>query len=79
MRSPLSNAPSLIVVRSHCIGLNVDPFFKQGWNSPENAELRKANDIPKVASVFSQRARPSPTEMIRFLNEYRDRFGVELM
>ncbi|MBN9225469.1 MULTISPECIES: IS3 family transposase [unclassified Microbacterium] len=46
----------------------------------ENAELRKANEILKAASVFfAKGARPPLTEMIRFINEYRDRFGVELI
>ncbi|WP_438352323.1 IS3 family transposase [Microbacterium sp. CJ88] len=46
----------------------------------ENAELRKANEILKAASVFfAKGARPPLTEMIRFINEHRDRFGVELI
>ncbi|WP_448811955.1 IS3 family transposase [Agromyces bauzanensis] len=46
----------------------------------ENAELRKANEILKAASVFfRQGARPPLTEMIRFIDEYRERFGVELI
>ncbi|WP_438354240.1 IS3 family transposase [Microbacterium sp. CJ88] len=46
----------------------------------ENAELRKANEILKAASVFFREgARPPLTEMIRFINEHRDRFGVELI
>ncbi|MFW7414261.1 IS3 family transposase [Demequina sp. SO4-18] len=44
----------------------------------ENAELRKANEILKAASVFfRQGARPALTEMIRFIDEHKDRFGVE--
>ncbi|WP_394279131.1 IS3 family transposase [Microbacterium sp.] len=46
----------------------------------EVAELRKANEILKAASVFfAKGARPPLTEMIRFINEHRDRFGVELI
>ncbi|MEV7767601.1 IS3 family transposase [Microbacterium sp. NPDC086615] len=46
----------------------------------ENAELRKANEILKAASVFfAKGARPPLTEMIRFINEHRDRYGVELI
>ncbi|QKJ18054.1 IS3 family transposase [Microbacterium hominis] len=46
----------------------------------ENAELRKANEILKAASVFfAKGARPPLTEMIRFIDEHRDRFGVELI
>ncbi|WP_419672758.1 IS3 family transposase [Agromyces seonyuensis] len=46
----------------------------------EVAELRKANEILKAASVFfRQGARPPLDEMIRFIDEHRDRFGVELI
>ncbi len=47
----------------------------------EVAELRKANEILKAASVFFREgARPALTEMIRFIDEYRGRFGgVELI
>ncbi|MWB97574.1 IS3 family transposase [Agromyces sp. MMS17-SY077] len=46
----------------------------------EVAELRKANEILKAASVFfAKGARPPLDEMIRFIDEHRDRFGVELI
>ncbi|WP_448004486.1 IS3 family transposase [Agromyces bauzanensis] len=46
----------------------------------EVAELRKANEVLKAASVFfAKGARPTLDEMIRFIDEYRDRFGVELI
>ncbi|WP_156160818.1 IS3 family transposase [Demequina maris] len=46
----------------------------------ENAELRKANEILKAASVFfCEGARPPLTDMIRFIDEHRDQFGVELI
>ncbi|AZH78996.1 IS3 family transposase [Microbacterium sp. Y-01] len=46
----------------------------------EVSELRKANEILKAASVFfAKGARPPLTEMIQFINEHRDRFGVELI
>ncbi|HWB38078.1 MAG TPA: IS3 family transposase [Rugosimonospora sp.] len=44
----------------------------------ENAELRRANEILKAASAFfRRRARPPRHEMIRFVDEHKDRFGVE--
>ncbi|HEU4422786.1 MAG TPA: IS3 family transposase [Pilimelia sp.] len=43
----------------------------------ENAELRRANEILKAASVFRRGARPPRAEMIRFVDEHKDRFGVE--
>ncbi|WTA16324.1 IS3 family transposase [Nocardioides sp. NBC_00850] len=44
----------------------------------ENAELRRANEILKSASVFfAKGTRPSHDEMIRFIDEHRDQFGVE--
>ncbi|WP_298037280.1 IS3 family transposase [uncultured Microbacterium sp.] len=46
----------------------------------EVSELRKANEILKAASIFfAKGARPPLDEMIRFINEHRDRFGVELI
>nr|WP_179658480.1 IS3 family transposase [Nocardioides panzhihuensis] len=44
----------------------------------ENAELRRANEILKSASVFfAKGARPSHDEVIRYIDEHRDQFGVE--
>ena len=44
----------------------------------ENAELKRANEILKAATrVFRRGARPPRAEMIRFVDEHRDRFGVE--
>jgi transposase len=43
----------------------------------ENYELRRANEILKSASVFRQGARPRPTEVSAFIDQYRERFGVE--
>jgi len=46
----------------------------------ENAELRKANEILNAASVSFAKELDRPlTEMVRFINEHRDRFGVELI
>ncbi|WP_449528529.1 IS3 family transposase [Galactobacter valiniphilus] len=46
----------------------------------ENAELRKANEILRAASVFfAKGARPPLDEMIRFIDMHRDQFGVELI
>ncbi|HWV27916.1 MAG TPA: IS3 family transposase [Aeromicrobium sp.] len=46
----------------------------------EVAELRKANEVLKAASVFfAKGARPAHDEMIRFIDEHRDQFGVELI
>ncbi|MFC6236068.1 IS3 family transposase, partial [Leucobacter soli] len=46
----------------------------------EVAELRKANEILKAASIFfAKGARPPLDEMIRFIDENRDQFGVELI
>ena len=44
----------------------------------ENFELRRANEILKAAvGVFRDRARRRPTEVTAFIDEHRDRFGVE--
>ncbi|MGW9587351.1 IS3 family transposase [Microbacterium sp. NPDC055455] len=44
------------------------------------AELEKANEILRSASVFSRdRARPPLVEMIAFVDKMRDRLGVELV
>lgn len=44
----------------------------------ENFELRGANEILKSASVFfCQGARPRPTEVSRYVDKHRGRFGVE--
>ncbi|MGV3246269.1 IS3 family transposase [Rothia sp. 11254D007BW] len=44
----------------------------------ENAELRRANEILKTASgFFRSRARGTGPMMIRFINTYKDLFGVE--
>jgi len=44
------------------------------------AELEKANEILRSASVFFRdRARPPLVEMIAFVDKMRDRFGVELV
>ena len=40
-------------------------------------ELRRANEILKAASVFCDRARRRPSEVSRFSDEHRGRFGVE--
>ncbi|WP_416182937.1 IS3 family transposase [Microbacterium invictum] len=61
-------------------GLTTDAAAEIKRLQKENAELRKANEILKAASVFfAKGARPPLTEMIRFIDEYRDRFGVELI
>jgi hypothetical protein len=45
----------------------------------ENFELRGANEILKAASVFFAKEldRPRPTEVSRYVDEHRGRFGVE--
>ncbi|WP_157416846.1 IS3 family transposase [Agromyces allii] len=61
-------------------GLTTDAGAEIKRLRKENAELRKANEILKAASVFfAKGARPALTEMIRFIDEHRDRFGVELI
>ncbi|WP_182172706.1 IS3 family transposase [Flaviflexus equikiangi] len=46
----------------------------------ENAELRKANEVLKAASIFfAKGTRPATDEMIAFIDTYRDRFGVEFL
>nr|WP_235038237.1 IS3 family transposase [Microbacterium sp. 18062] len=46
----------------------------------ENAELKKANEVLRAASVFFREgARPPLTSMIRFIDEHRDQFGVEFL
>ena len=45
----------------------------------ENAELKKANEVLKAASVFREGTRPATNEMIQFIDERHDRFGVELL
>ncbi|WP_244927258.1 IS3 family transposase [Microbacterium sediminis] len=61
-------------------GLTTDAAAEIKRLQKENAELRRANEILKAASVFFREgARPPLTEMIRFIDEHRDRFGVELI
>ncbi|QEO10287.1 IS3 family transposase [Protaetiibacter larvae] len=61
-------------------GLTTDAAAEIKRLQREIIELRKANEILKAASVFfAKGARPPLTEMIRFIDEYRDRFGVELI
>ncbi|MEV8134340.1 IS3 family transposase [Microbacterium chocolatum] len=61
-------------------GLTTDAAARIKELEKEVSELRKANEILKAASVFfAKGARPPLTEMIRFINEYRDRYGVELI
>ncbi|MCW4384190.1 IS3 family transposase [Salinibacterium sp. SYSU T00001] len=61
-------------------GLTTDASAEIKRLQKENAELRKRNEILKAASVFfAKGARLPLTEMIRFINEHRDRFGVELI
>ena len=44
----------------------------------EVRELRRANEILKAASAFFAReSPPAAAEMTRFIDQYRDRFGVE--
>ena len=43
----------------------------------ENKELRRTNEIPKSASVFCQGARQRPNEVSAYIEEHRERFGVE--
>ena len=51
---------------------------RSGSCASENFELRRANEILKAASVFfAKRARHRPTEVSRFIDEHRGRFGVE--
>ncbi|WP_408929432.1 IS3 family transposase [Corynebacterium marquesiae] len=46
----------------------------------ENQELRDTNELLKAASAFSRRGtRPKTSEMIRFIDEYRNRFSVEFI
>ncbi|QIM16927.1 IS3 family transposase [Leucobacter insecticola] len=46
----------------------------------ENAELKKANEVLKAASIFfAKGTRPATNEMIKFIDTYRDRFGVEFL
>nr|WP_248242382.1 IS3 family transposase [Microbacterium kunmingense] len=61
-------------------GVTTDAAARIKQLEKEVSELRKANEILKAASVFFREgARPSLTEMIRFIDEHRDRFGVELI
>ncbi|WP_431780033.1 IS3 family transposase [Microbacterium aurantiacum] len=61
-------------------GVTTDAAARIKQLEKEVSELRKANEILKAASVFFREgARPPLTEMIRFINEHRDRFGVELI
>ena len=43
----------------------------------ENAELRRANESSRRRQLFRSGARPSHDEMIRYIDMFRDRFGVE--
>ena len=44
----------------------------------ENRELRRANEILKAASAFLREgARPATAEVVKFINAFKDRWGVE--
>ncbi|WP_141914895.1 IS3 family transposase [Klugiella xanthotipulae] len=46
----------------------------------EVAELKKANEVLRAASIFfAKGTRPPTNEMIQFIDTYRDRFGVEFL
>ncbi|MCC2028781.1 IS3 family transposase [Microbacterium sp. YMB-B2] len=61
-------------------GVTTEPAAEIKRLQKEVSELRKANEILKAASIFfAKGARPPLDEMIRFINEQRDRFGVELI
>jgi len=45
----------------------------------EVTELRKANEVLEAASVIFEGTRPATNEMIAFIDEHRDRFGVEFL
>ncbi|MDU4730756.1 IS3 family transposase [Corynebacterium kefirresidentii] len=46
----------------------------------ENQELRDTNELLKAASAFfASGTRPKTSEMIRFIDEYRNRFSVEFI
>ncbi|MCZ4299970.1 IS3 family transposase [Microbacterium oxydans] len=61
-------------------GLTTDAAAEIKRLQKEVSELRKANEILKAASIFfAKGARPPLDEMIRFITEHRDRFGVELI
>ncbi|HCG2977076.1 TPA: IS3 family transposase [Corynebacterium striatum] len=46
----------------------------------ENQELRDTNELLKAASAFFRiRTRPETSEMIRFIDEHRNRFSVEFI
>ncbi|MFS0374935.1 IS3 family transposase [Corynebacterium striatum] len=46
----------------------------------ENQELRDTNELLKAASAFfASGTRPETSEMIRFIDEYRNRFSVEFI
>jgi len=44
----------------------------------ENAELRRANEFLKAASVFRGGARPDPATVMTFIDEHSGRFAVAL-
>ncbi|WP_461640620.1 IS3 family transposase [Leucobacter sp. BZR 635] len=61
-------------------GVTTDIAAENRRLQKENAELRKANEVLKAASIFfAKGTRPATNEMIRFIDEYRDRFGVEFL
>ena len=45
----------------------------------ENHQLRDTNELLKAASAFRVGTRSKTSEMIRFIDEYRNRFSVEFI
>ena len=43
----------------------------------EVAQLRRANEVLKSASVFSPRSSTQTNEVSRYVNKHHERFGVE--
>lgn len=56
-----------------------DLFAEVAKPHRENQELHDANELLQVTSVFRVTTRPKISVMIRFIDEYRDRFSVEFI
>ena len=58
-------------------GLTTDERARMRELERENRELRRANEILKAAATFFAGARPATKEIVAFIDEHRERFGVE--
>ncbi|QIM17044.1 IS3 family transposase [Leucobacter insecticola] len=69
-----------LIDTGHKHGVTTDITEENRRLRREVAELKKANEVLRAASIFfAKGTRPPTNEMIRFIDMYRDRFGVEFL